>query len=118
MRNQKKMMKERFRKEVGDDYKLFFLSGLQYDLFREAEINNLARYISVIKIKDETWRDNQSFLITDRWDNMEDGKKEIEDECDVAFYGYIRGTSLRETSKVLFNFIIKDAYIRLRGFQY
>ena len=49
---------------------------------------------------------------------MEDGKKEIEDECDVAFYGYIRGTSLRETSKVLFNFIIKDAYIRLRGFQY
>lgn len=67
------MMKERFRKEVGEDYKLFFFSGLQYDLFREAEINNLARYISVIKIKEEPWRDNSSFLMADRWDNMEDG---------------------------------------------
>ena len=38
MRNQKKMMKERFRKELGEDYKLFFLSGLMYDLYRETEI--------------------------------------------------------------------------------
>jgi ribosome biogenesis protein BMS1 len=38
MRAQKKMMKERFRKEVGDDFKLFFLSGLHYDLYRDSDI--------------------------------------------------------------------------------
>ena len=84
MRNQKKMMKERFRKEVGDDCKLFFLTGIQYGLYMRVEVERLARFIGVIKKKSE---DRSSYVLVDRWD---------EGENQMDFYGYVRGQSYRQ----------------------
>ena len=58
---------------MGDDYKLFYFSGLKYDLYGLQEVNNLARFISVIKIKGVDWRSGHPFVLADRWDCMEDG---------------------------------------------
>ena len=46
LRGQKKIIKERFRKEVGDG-KLFWFTGVQYEGYRDAEVKNLARFIAV-----------------------------------------------------------------------
>ena len=81
-------MKERFRKEVGDDYKLFFLTGLNYTTYKPQEMINLGRFLSVIKIRDDSWRSGQSFVLVDRWD-------EKEEEGTVEMYGYVRGSSYR-----------------------
>ena len=51
MRKVKKGLKKRFEYEVGKDYKLFYLSGVINNLYPKTEINNLARFISIIKYK-------------------------------------------------------------------
>jgi ribosome biogenesis protein BMS1 len=78
MRNTKKMIKERFRKEVGDDYKLFTFTGLKYDLYPQMETLKLSRFISIIKIKPVEWRKAHPFIMADRWENLEDENKEGE----------------------------------------
>jgi hypothetical protein len=49
---------------------------------------NLGRFLSVIKIRDDSWRSGQSFVLVDRWD-------EKEEEGTVEMYGYVRGSSYR-----------------------
>lgn len=57
LRRTKKRMKKRFWKEVYDGAKLFYFSGLQADgSYPKTEVNNLARFVTVQKIKLLQWR--------------------------------------------------------------
>mmetsp|Transcript_5783 Transcript_5783/g.4121 ORF Transcript_5783/g.4121 Transcript_5783/m.4121 type:complete len:207 (-) Transcript_5783:2553-3173(-) len=57
LRKTKKRMKKRFWKEVYDGAKLFYFSGLQSDgSYPKTEVHNLARFITVQKIKPLSWR--------------------------------------------------------------
>jgi len=49
VRRKKKELKKRFWKEVNEQCKLFYLSGIFNQRYNKTEIHNLARYISIIK---------------------------------------------------------------------
>lgn len=100
LRKTKKKLKKRFMFECGEEYKLFYLSGIKNDMYPQMEILNLARFISIIKYKQIEWKLNHPFILIDRFENNEDGKQTEEDNCSVSFYGYVRGSSLRNNNKV------------------
>ena len=72
LRRTKKRMKRRFWKEVHDGAKLFYLSGLQKDgQYPKTEVNNLARFITIQRIKLVSWRTQHAYLVADRFDVVE-----------------------------------------------
>ena len=102
LRKTKKRMKKRFWKEVHDGAKLFYFSGLQADgTYPRTEVNNLARFITVQKIRNLSWRTQHAYMVTDRFDVVE--TPENPDFNTVSFYGYIRGTYLDKHNRVHVN---------------
>lgn len=73
MRKTKKALKKRFGYECGEEYKLFYLSGIKDGLYPKSEIQNLARFISIIKYKPVDWKLNHPFILADRYENEKDG---------------------------------------------
>jgi len=72
LRRTKKRMKRRFWKEVHDGAKLFYLSGLQKDgQYPKTEVMNLARFITIQRIKLVSWRTQHAYLVADRFDVVE-----------------------------------------------
>jgi ribosome biogenesis protein BMS1 len=99
-RNTRKALKRRFAQEVGENFKLFHLQGLKYDLYHKADVVNLARFISVMKMKQPEWKSIHPHIVVDRYENLTDGRHTDEDNCKIAFFGYIRGCSYRFTDNV------------------
>ncbi len=64
-------------------------------------MHNLARYISIIKVKELEWRTTHPYVFADRFELIHDA--EDEEKMQVAFYGYVRGTKLSEKSLVHLN---------------
>lgn len=61
---------------MGEEYKLFYLSGLHNnDLYPKMEILNLARFISIIKHSSVSWKLNHPFIFADRFENSKDGNQ-------------------------------------------
>eukprot|EP00831_Metopus_contortus_P064237 TRINITY_DN57515_c0_g1_i1.p1 TRINITY_DN57515_c0_g1~~TRINITY_DN57515_c0_g1_i1.p1 ORF type:complete len:428 (+),score=143.30 TRINITY_DN57515_c0_g1_i1:92-1375(+) len=94
----KKRMKKRFWKEVYDGAKLFYLSGLKYDMYKKNEIHNLARFISIIKVPNLEWKSHHPYIFADRFDIAP--AIVGEENTMVSFYGYVRGTTFNENNKV------------------
>ena len=93
-RRTRKTMKKRFWKEVNDGAKLFYLSGVSNERYPSTEIHNLSRFISVIKVRELSWRSAHPYVLADRFDVIT-GKDD--DDCStVSFYGYVRGTHLHK----------------------
>lgn len=102
LRKTKKRMKKRFWKEVHDGAKLFYFSGLSSDgHYPKTEVNNLARFITVQKLKPLTWRTQHAYMVTDRFDVVETPNKA--DTNTVSFYGYVRGTYLDKHNRLHIN---------------
>ena len=102
LRKTKKRMKKRFWKEVHDGAKLFYFSGLQADgTYPKTEVNNLARFITVQKIRNLTWRTQHAYMVTDRFDVVETPNNP--ETNTVSFYGYIRGTYLDKHNRLHVN---------------
>ena len=97
MRASKKALKHRFWTEVYQGAKLFYLSGVVHGRYPDREINNLARFISVMKFRPLKWRNEHPYLLADR---VQDVTSEVLVEQNakidrkVCFYGYIHGTPL------------------------
>jgi len=103
LRRTKKRMKKRFWKEVYDGAKLFYFSGLQADgNYPKIEVNNLARFVTVQKIKLLKWRTQHSYLVADRFDVVETMNNDRNTNL-VSFYGYVRGTYLDKNQRVHIN---------------
>lgn len=66
----KKRLKHRFWTEIYDGAKLFYLSGVAHGRYPKIEINNLARFISVMKFVPLTWRASHSYFLVDRIEDV------------------------------------------------
>jgi ribosome biogenesis protein BMS1 len=92
----KKRMKKRFWKEVYEGAKLFYLSGIKYEMYFKNEIRNLARFISIIKVKPLEWKSQHSYILSDRFDISTVEKDEEKASTMVSFYGYVRGSTFSQ----------------------
>ncbi|KAK9477482.1 hypothetical protein V1514DRAFT_296155 [Lipomyces japonicus] len=94
----KKRLKHRLWTEVYKGAKLFYLSGVMNGRYPDREVLNLARFISVMKFRPLKWRNEHSYLLSDRVvDITHPAEIERNPKCDrkVTFYGYVHGTPLQ-----------------------
>ncbi|KAH9012969.1 NUC121 domain-containing protein [Lactarius deliciosus] len=84
--------------------KLFYLSGVLNGRYPDSEILNLSRFISVMKFRPLIFRNAHPYLLADRFEDLTSREKKrlSKGKCDrvVTIYGYLRGTNLREGTKV------------------
>ncbi|QRV77376.1 40S ribosome biogenesis protein Tsr1 and BMS1 C-terminal [Ceratobasidium sp. AG-Ba] len=102
-RETKKQLKKRFWSEIYQGAKLFYLSGVLNGRYPDTEIQNLSRFISVMKFRPLVFRNSHPYLLADRIQDMtskELVRQQPTVDRTVTLYGYLRGTNLRETTKV------------------
>ena len=65
------------------------------------EISNLARFISVIKFRPIMWRQNHSYVLCDRVEDITENV-ELEPKRDrkVALYGFVRGANMSQSNQI------------------
>ena len=72
-------------------------------LYHQQEIHNLARFISVMKFRPLIWRNSHSYVLVDRIEDRTNEEKLRQDpftDRKAIFYGYVRGTFLKDNLKV------------------
>lgn len=101
----KKQIKKRFQREATDKAKLFYLYGMQSNLYPKIQMHNLARYLRVIKPIPLPFRSKHPYLLTDRFILHYDKSKTAPEEetVTVSFFGYIRGNHFNINSGVYIN---------------
>ena len=103
LRTTKKRLKHRFWTEIYQGAKLFYLSGIINDRYPNQEIQNLSRFISVMKFRPLIWRNTHPYLVADRVEDLTDPEEvRLNPLCDrtVTLYGYLRGTNMKSNMKV------------------
>ncbi|EAS05797.2 elongation factor Tu GTP-binding domain protein (macronuclear) [Tetrahymena thermophila SB210] len=101
LRKTKKKYKARFEHEVGNDSKLFYLSGMKYGQYLKREVLNLSRMIGVMKVQPVPWKQTHPFIVPDRYEHSREGSKVEDNELvDVSFYGWIKGSTFRLNNKI------------------
>lgn len=103
LKNTKKTLKHRFWTEVYPGAKLFYLSGIIHGEYLRNEIKNLGRFISVMKFRPLLWRQNHSYLLADRYEDLTNQELIRKDsKCDrtISLYGYIRGVPLKKENPI------------------
>jgi len=96
LKKTKKVLKHRFWSEIYQGAKLFYLSGIKNGRYLNREVLNLARFISVMKFRPLSWRQNHPYLLVDRFEDTtspEAVRKDPKCDRDVAVYGYLRGSN-------------------------
>lgn len=99
----KKKLKSRFETEVYKGAKLFCFSGFRNAKYLHHEVKNLARFISVIKIRPLSWRVEHPYLLADRFEDITPESKIKNDpksDREVLLYGYLHGANLRPGTRV------------------
>ncbi|CAG8715208.1 1714_t:CDS:2, partial [Funneliformis mosseae] len=103
LKTTKKRLKHRFWTEIYQGAKLFYLSGIINGRYPNHEIQNLSRFISVMKFRPLIWRNTHPYLVADRVEDLTDPEEvRLNPLCDrtVTLYGYLRGTNMKPTMKV------------------
>lgn len=115
LRKTKKKFKKKFQFEVGGNNKLFSISKFSNGTYDKLETAKVARYIGTSNPPSIFWRLNHPYILVDRWQTAEDRNYRQDDEIDVQFYGYIRGSSYRMNNKVHFvgmgDYMIKNVEV-------
>lgn len=104
----KKTLKHRFWTEICDGAKLFYLSGLINGKYMKREVSNLARFISVMKFRPLSWRNQHAYVCADRMEDLtEPAAIQANRNVDrrIALYGYVRGTLLHSGPSSLLHFM-------------
>jgi ribosome biogenesis protein BMS1 len=99
----KKALKKRFWTEIYQGAKLFYLSGVLNGRYPDTEIQNLTRFISVMKFRPLIFRNAHPYLLADRIQDLTPVEQVRNNPtCDrrVTLYGYLRGTNMKESTKV------------------
>lgn len=63
LKKTKKTLKHRFWTEVYAGAKLFYLSGILHGEYLKNDIRNLARFISIIKLRPLIWRSSHPYVV-------------------------------------------------------
>lgn len=103
LRATKKRLKNRFWTEVYQGAKLFYLSGIINGRYPDSEIQNLSRFISVMKYRPLTFRNSHPYVLADRLEDLtsrEQIRTNPKADRRVTLYGYLRGTNLRSNQRV------------------
>ncbi|KAI8366196.1 hypothetical protein BD560DRAFT_400847 [Blakeslea trispora] len=103
LKTTKKRLKNRFWTEIYQGAKLFYLSGIINDRYPNMEIQNLSRFISVMKFRPLVWRNTHPYVVADRIEDLTDPELlHRKPNCDrtVTLYGYLRGTNLKPNMRV------------------
>lgn len=66
----KKRLKQRFWTEIYDGAKLFYLSGIINGRYPDTEIQNLSRFIGVIKFRPLIFRNAHPYVLADRMEDL------------------------------------------------
>eukprot|EP00818_Percolomonas_sp_WS_P008861 CAMPEP_0117436418 /NCGR_PEP_ID=MMETSP0759-20121206/996_1 /TAXON_ID=63605 /ORGANISM="Percolomonas cosmopolitus, Strain WS" /LENGTH=1161 /DNA_ID=CAMNT_0005228015 /DNA_START=84 /DNA_END=3569 /DNA_ORIENTATION=+ len=100
MKTCRREIKKRFREEVSESAKLFYLSGIRDEYFTPRDVSNLARFISTKKTKPLSWRSAHPSILADRVEDVTH-PSQIQDNPHasrhVSFYGWVRGTNFKST---------------------
>ncbi|KAL7488232.1 hypothetical protein ACHAW6_013816 [Cyclotella cf. meneghiniana] len=103
LRKTKKALKHRFWTEIYDGAKMFYFSGCVNGKYLKQEVKQLTLLLSRVKYRPLVWRNTHPYVVVDRCEDITHPSKVDDDEtCErsVAFYGYVRGTNLKEGTKV------------------
>ncbi|KAI8969271.1 hypothetical protein BDF20DRAFT_793766, partial [Mycotypha africana] len=103
LKTTKKRLKNRFWTEIYQGAKLFYLSGIINGRYPNLEIQNLSRFISVMKFRPLIWRNTHPYVVADRIEDLTDPELlHRKPTCDrtVTLYGYLRGTNLKPNMRV------------------
>jgi ribosome biogenesis protein BMS1 len=95
--------KKRFWTEIYQGAKPFYLTGVFNGRYPDTEIQNLTHFISVMKFRPLIFRNAHPYLLADRMQDLTPVEQiRPKPTCDrrVAFYGYLRGTNPKESTKV------------------
>ena len=102
-RDTKKRLKKRFWTEIYQGAKLFYLSGVMNGRYPDKEVLNLSRFISVMKFRPLVFRNQHPYMLADRIEDLtprETVRTDPKVDRTVTLYGYLRGTNLRQSTKV------------------
>ena len=103
LRKTKKLLKHRFWTEIYDGAKMFYFGGVVNGKYLKHEVKQLTLLLGRVKYRPLVWRNTHPYVVVDRHEDITHPSKIEEDEkCQrsVAFYGYVRGTNLKEGMKV------------------
>ncbi|RUS24329.1 GTP binding protein, partial [Jimgerdemannia flammicorona] len=103
LRMTKKRLKHRFWTEIYQGAKLFYLSGVINNKYPTMEVQNLSRFISVMRFRPLVWRNTHPYLVADRIEDLTDPElMHNNPKCDrtVTLYGFLRGTNLKSSARV------------------
>ncbi|WFD06512.1 Glycoside hydrolase 2 (Mannanase, beta-galactosidase) [Malassezia vespertilionis] len=103
LRATKKRLKHRFWTEIYQGAKLFYLSGIINGRYPDTEIQNLCRFISVMKFRPLTFRNTHAYFLADRMEELtsrELVRQTPKMDRDITLYGYLHGTSMRQHQAV------------------
>ena len=102
-RTTKKTLKKRFWTEIYQGAKLFYLSGVLNGRYPDQEVQNLCRFISVMKFRPLVFRNSHPYLLADRLEDLTPREQvRLDPKCDrtITLYGYLRGTNLKQSMSV------------------
>lgn len=97
LKDTKKRLKHRFWTEIYQGAKLFHLSGVLNGRYPDTEINNLCRFMSVVKFRPLIFRNQHPYLLADRIQDLtprESVRSNPKMDRTVTLYGYLRGINL------------------------
>jgi ribosome biogenesis protein BMS1 len=103
----KKALKNRFWTDIYEGAKLFYFSGMLHGRYPKNEVQNLSRFISVLKFRPLIWRNTHSSMLADRLEDITpsallhtaDGSTSTVNRT-VSLYGYVRGCTMRQNARV------------------
>lgn len=97
LKDTKKRIKHRFWTEIYQGAKLFHLSGVLNGRYPDTEIQNLSRFISVVKFRPLVFRNQHPYLLADRIQDLTSREAlRLNPKMDrtITLYGYLRGINL------------------------
>ncbi|WFD43241.1 Glycoside hydrolase 2 (Mannanase, beta-galactosidase) [Malassezia psittaci] len=103
LRATKKRLKHRFWTEIYQGAKLFYLSGVINGRYPDVEIQNLCRFISVMKFRPLAFRNSHPYFLVDRMEELTPRDLVTENpkmDRTITVYGYVRGTPLRNLQPI------------------
>jgi ribosome biogenesis protein BMS1 len=101
LKKMKKFFKRRFDDETTPESKLFFTGGFKNRYYLHSDVNNIARFLSVILPRKLEWKNDHPHLLVDRMEILTDGMMTDEDLVEVALFGYTRGSTFAKQQAAL-----------------
>ncbi|CAF0719294.1 unnamed protein product [Adineta ricciae] len=103
LNKRKTQLKHRFWTEIYHGAKLFLMSGMKNNEYIQRDVQNLARFISVMKFKPSTWKTSHPFVVADRMEDLTEPELIRTDPlCNrtVCLYGYVRGCPIKSDTPI------------------